>query len=282
MHSSHSPAGKTQPESLTFSAAVPCPRVAHLYQTRTNPMFPNWPQSNLPREVLQEKYLKISFSQNGEDDFIRSHFWSDILAGHQGSYLDIGCFSVTLYSNTKLLSLSGWCGIAVDANPDLERPWLQARPRDHFLNRCIAPSGSKTEGLGFFRFQDGAMSTANPERAQQLIHEGWGLQDRVQVPAITLSDLAEHTHRLGLDNIDVISIDLEMVDFLDDLPNFLQLLQPRLLCMECVTQGVELKTLFSCRETYLLDTAGYKPVSLIGGNIFAVPAQTAELVTVFG
>ena len=245
-------------------------------------MFPNWLQSNLPREVLQEKYLKISFSQNGEDDFIRGYFWSDILAGHQGTYLDIGCFSETLYSNTKLLSLIGWHGIAVDANPDLELPWVQARPRDHFLNRCIAPSGCQTEGLEFFRFQDGAMSTANPERAQQLINEGWGLQDRVQVPAITLSDLAERTHHFGFDNIDVISIDLEMVDFLDDLIIFLQILQPRLLCMECVTQGVDLKTLFSCRETHQLNTAGYEPVSLIGGNIFAVPAKAAESVTVFG
>jgi hypothetical protein len=87
---------------------------------------------------------------------------------------------------------------------------------------------------------------------------------------------------LGFDKIDVISIDLEMVDFLDDLPNFLQILQPRLLCMECVTQGVDLKTLFNCRETHQLDAAGYEPVSLIGGNIFAVPVQTAELVTVFG
>jgi len=191
-------------------------------------------------------------------------------------------FSETLYSNTKLLSLIGWRGVAVDANPDLERPWLQARPSDYFLNRCIAPSGSHTEGLEFFRFQDGAMSTANPERAQQLINEGWGLQDRVQVHAITLSDLCEHTHRLGFDKIDVVSIDLEMVDFLDDLPHFLQILQPKLLCMECVTQGVDLKTLFSCREKHQLDTAGYVPVSLIGGNIFAVPAQAAQLVTIFG
>lgn len=125
-------------------------------------MFPNWLQSTLPRDLLQEKYLKIGFSQNGEDDFIRGHFWSDILAGHQGTYLDIGCFSETLYSNTKLLSLIGWCGLAVDANPDLERPWMLARPQDQFLNRCIAPSGSRSEGLEFFRFQDGAMSTANP------------------------------------------------------------------------------------------------------------------------
>ena len=81
-------------------------------------MFPNWLQSSLPREALNEKYLKISFSQNGEDDFIRSHFWNDILAGHKGTYLDIGCYHETLYSNTKLLNLIGWRGLAVDANPN--------------------------------------------------------------------------------------------------------------------------------------------------------------------
>ena len=102
-------------------------------------MFPNWLQAALPREIFNEKYIKISFSQNGEDDFIRSFFWSDILAGYKGTYIDIGCFSETLYSNTKLLSLVGWNGLAVDANPDLKDPWLLARPRDHFLNKCIAP-----------------------------------------------------------------------------------------------------------------------------------------------
>jgi len=244
-------------------------------------MFPNWLQSALPREILQEKFLKISFSQNGEDDFIRSHFWSDILAGRQGTYLDIGCFNETLYSNTKLLNLIGWHGIAVDANPDLEQPWLEARECDLFLNRCIAPSGTDPQGLEFFRFQDGAMSTANPERAQQLISQGWALLDRVQIPAITLTSLAEQTQRLGFHSIDVISIDLEMVDFLNDLPEFLQILKPRLLCMECITDGVDLKTLFTCRETSQLALAGYEPVSLIGGNIFAVPTNTSQHITVF-
>ena len=83
-------------------------------------MFPNWLQSSIPREALDQKYLKIGFSQNGEDDFIRAHFWNDILAGYKGTYLDVGCYHETLYSNTKLLSLSGWHGLAVDANPDLE------------------------------------------------------------------------------------------------------------------------------------------------------------------
>ena len=234
-------------------------------------MFPNWLQSNLPREVLDEKYLKISFSQNGEDDFIRSYFWSDLLAGYKGTYLDIGCFSESLYSNTKLLSLMGWKGIAVDANPELESPWLHQRPQDSFLNRCIAPSGSSLVNLEFFRFQDGAMSTANPKRAQQLIAEGWQLLDRALIPAINLQGVAAHAIGLGLNKPDVVSIDLEMVDFLDDLPDFLAQLQPRLLCMECVSEGVTLRTLFSSREADRLMQADFEPVGLIGGNIFASP-----------
>ena len=245
-------------------------------------MFPNWLQSGLPRQVFSEKYLKISFSQNGEDDFIRAHFWSEILAGYKGTYLDIGCFSETLYSNTKLLSLIGWHGIAVDANPELIEPWLAARPQDHFLNLCISPSGSSQEGLEFYRFKDGAMSTANPDRAQELINKGWKILDKVRVPAISLQKLATKVTNKGLINPDLISIDIEMVNFLPDLPKFLSIMQPRLLCMECVSDDVSLRSLFSSTEAKKLAEADYEPLALIGGNIFAVPNVPSNEIVVFG
>jgi len=245
-------------------------------------MFPNWLQSSLPREVQNEKYLKIGFSQNGEDDFIRGHFWNDILAGYKGTYLDVGCYHETLYSNTKLLNLIGWQGLAVDANPDLEQPWLEARPQDHFLNRCISASGEVMDGLEFFRFQDGAMSTVNPERAQQLVKDGWVLRDRVQVPTVSLAALAQLVLEQGMNKLDLVSIDLEMVNFLADLPAFLNGLRPRLLCMECVTNSVDLQNLFSSEESYRLVEAGYEPIAFIGGNIFAVPQPGSPTVALFG
>ena len=104
--------------------------------------------------------------------------------------MDIDCFSKPLYSNSKLLSLIGWHGIAVDANPELIEPWLAARPQDHFFSLCISPSGSSQEGLEFFRFKDGAISTANPVRAQELINKGWEISDKIRVPAISLQELA--------------------------------------------------------------------------------------------
>ena len=170
----------------------------------------------------------------------------------------------------------------MDANPDLEQPWLEARPQDHFLNRCISPSGEVMEGLEFFRFQDGAMSTVNPERAQQLVNEGWLLRDRVQVPAISLAALAKLFLAQGISQLDLVSIDLEMVNFLADLPAFLKELRPRLLCMECVTDSVNLHNLFSSDESYRLVEAGYEPIALIGGNIFAIPQPSSPAVMLFG
>jgi len=245
-------------------------------------MFPNWLQSGLPRQVFAEKYLKISFSQNGEDDYIRGHFWSEILAGYKGTYLDIGCFSETLYSNTKLLSLIGWHGVVVDANPELIEPWLAARPQDHFFNLCISPSGSSQEGLEFFRFKDGAMSTANPDRAQELINKGWEILDKLKVPAMSLQALATKVNNKGLINPDLISIDIEMVNFLPDLSEFLSILKPRLLCMECVSDDVSLRSLFNSTEAKKLSEADYEPVAFIGGNIFAVPKQSSNQIIVFG
>jgi len=245
-------------------------------------MFPNWLQSGLPRQVFAEKYLKISFSQNGEDDFIRGHFWSEILAGYKGTYLDIGCFSETLYSNTKLLSLIGWHGVVVDANPELIEPWLSARPLDHFFNLCISPSSSSQEGLEFFRFKDGAMSTANPDRAQELVTKGWEILDKIKVPALSLQALACKVKNKGLINPDLISIDIEMVDFLPDLPEFLCILQPRLLCMECVSDNISLRSLFSSTEAIKLTEANYEPVAFIGGNILAVPKSSSSQIVVFG
>ena len=180
------------------------------------------------------------------------------------------------------MSLIGWHGIAVDANPELLNPWLTARAQDHFFNLCISPSGSSPEGLEFFRFKDGAMSTANPVRAQELVNKGWEMLDKVRVPSLSLQALASKAKNEGLINPDLISIDIEMVDFLPDLPEFLSILKSRLLCMECVSGDVSLRNLFNSKEAKKLTEAAYEPVNFIGGNIFAVPKYSLNEIIVFG
>ena len=213
--------------------------------------------------------LKISFSQNSEDDFIRSFFWQEILEGKKGTYLDIGCFHESLYSNTKLLSLVGWHGLGVDANIDMMKPWIDARPLDKFLHYCLVPSSSISNDITFYRFALGEMSTAIPERAAELVSKGWKPLDKVSVPSITFSNLAKNAIALGFTKPDLVSIDLEMIDYLQDLPCFLQMLEPRLLCMECISQNINLKSLLCSKECKVLESADYEIIAFLGGNIFA-------------
>ena len=234
-------------------------------------MYPNWLQDSLPRNILNEKFLKISFSQNGEDDFVRSFFWNDILNRKIGIYLDIGCYHETLYSNTKLLNLIGWKGIGVDANPDLQSEWIFRRPDDQFYNVCIGSSDEESSALEFFRFQDGAMSTADPQRAQFLINQGWKLKDSIKVQSISLPRLAYQITQKITERINFVSIDLEMINFLPDLPEFLNLLRPQLICMECVNNDVSLANLYLSDEYENLKHV--MSGAFIGGNIFACPRK---------
>ena len=86
----------------------------------------------------------------------------------------------------------------------------------------------------------------------------------------------------GLINPDLISFDIEMVNFLPDLPEFLCIMQPRLLCMECVSDDVSLRSLFNSTEAKKLTEADYEPVAFIGGNIFAVPKCSSNKILVYG
>ena len=101
------------------------------------------------------------------------------------------------------------------------------------------------------------------------MYKGFEL-DRVSVPGLRLTAMEEKIIGNGFTSPDVVSIDLEMINFLDDLPNFLRQLLASLLCMECVTESVNLRTLFSSQESKSLANTGYEPITLIGGNIFAV------------
>lgn len=244
-------------------------------------MYPNWLQRNISKEVLQSKYLKIGFSQNGEDDFIRSFFWEEILKGQVGHYIDIGCFHETLYSNTKLLSMTGWFGVAIDANPSLKEEWISNRPRDRFVNACVDSSDTKDTSMKFYRFNDSAMNTASKERARELESQGLKIVDEIIVEKISLIEISDIARQHNGEQIDLVSIDLEMIDFLEDLPEFLIKTSPRLLCMEGVTKDVTLQSIFYSRENQKLSEANYKPIAIIGGNVFAKKNEE-KILTVLG
>jgi hypothetical protein len=234
-------------------------------------MYPNWIQRNLiSSDILNNKFLKIGFSQNGEDDFIRSFFWQKILDGEPGTYIDIGCYHESLYSNTKLLSLAGWSGVAVDANPDMCQIWQAQRPLDQVINMAVKNHLDGADFVKFYRFADGAINTTDMAKAKEWQTKGFRFLDRIDVRAVSILDLAGLIMQ-GSDKIpDFVNIDIEFADYLDQLPCFLDILRhPSLLCVEWITPNMSLPNYRDSKEYRMLSSKGYEIVALIGGNIFA-------------
>tara|TARA_Y100001968_G_C19146498_1_gene614062 strand:+ start:175 stop:768 length:594 start_codon:yes stop_codon:yes gene_type:complete len=57
---------------------------------------------------------------------------------NSGMYIDVGCYDPIQYSNTYLLYLRGWRGIAIDPNPRFKKKWKKHRPNDLFINEGIS------------------------------------------------------------------------------------------------------------------------------------------------
>ena len=202
-------------------------------------------------------------------------FWDDILKGITGEYLDIGCYDETLYSNTKLVSLAGWKGIAVDANPDVKTKWLTNRPLDIFYNLAVADSISnqadQDSHLKFYRFQDGAVNTIQKTVAKGWIERGFPFKDVIKVKSLTLEEIA---YRIKEDNPSftprLVNIDIEQANYLPCLQNFISAMRhPQLLCIEWVNSGFGINNFKESDEVKILESCSYEVVQLIGGNIFA-------------
>ncbi len=232
-------------------------------------MFPNNEQDYIPRNVFNDKFIQISYSQHGEDNYIREFFWEDILKKRSGSYLDIGCFDDCLNSNTKLLSIVGWSGIAVDANPDLIKPWLKARPKDTFINRCICLPQQNKDYVDFYRFKDYPQnSTVNATYAENMIKNGIQLRDKITISSISLTQLSKEIAESNYFNLglDFLSIDLEYIDYLNEIPSVLQFLMPKLICFEKADPNTCSSNLMQSREVNVLIESGYEPITITGIN----------------
>lgn len=241
-------------------------------------MYPNWINSSIiNNSILNEKFLKIGFSQNGEDEIIRDFFWNEILSNVKLKYLDIGCYHETLYSNTKLLKLAGWNGIAIDANPDLEKSWKSNRKTDTFFNLGIKSSDQdeKPQNLKFFRFEDGAINTFNKELAKSWVNKGFKFRDAIDIECKQLPEIGNLILSTQPDfSPAFLNIDIEQVDYLNDLPEFLKLMNnPALVCIEWISQGFGIHNYKKSKEFNVLSRCGYRISNIVGGNLFATCAR---------
>lgn len=88
-----------------------------------------------------------SYSQFGEDRIIESFFNGK----RNGYYVDVGCNKPIAYSNTWKQYLSGWRGIAIDANEQVVNEFKRSRPRDVAI---VAAISSEIKRVDFYNSRE--------------------------------------------------------------------------------------------------------------------------------
>lgn len=80
----------------------------------------------------------VSYAQNFEDVML----WRALKTVEGGFYIDVGAWSPSIDSVTKLFYDSGWCGINIEPNPEFAAELKNERPRDTNLQLA---AGSRRE-----------------------------------------------------------------------------------------------------------------------------------------
>jgi FkbM family methyltransferase len=164
----------------------------------------------------------VSYAQNGEDAVV----YALLRSLYRGTYVDVGAYHPTLYSNTYALYKKGWKGIVIDANADWAPLYKALRPRDIFASAGIgATPGVQT----YYTFDDGAYNTFDTKEADELKQKAYpAFRGERQVEVKPLSEiLAAHS----VTAVDFLSIDIEGLD-MEALATYNWSMPPRVIAIE--------------------------------------------------
>ena len=160
-----------------------------------------------PNYFPRDDACKITYSQFGEDVIVY-HLLEERnrKEPYRGFFVDAGSFHPRFFSNTKILSMLGWRGINIDANPNHLPSFMKERPND--INLCCG-IGPKNGELPFYKF--GAVSTFSPEEAKK-IEKKFGQKVHESIVQIrTLNSILDE-HLPENKKIDYMNIDVEGLD----------------------------------------------------------------------
>ncbi len=144
----------------------------------------------------------ISWSQGGEDIGLLMALRNI----PNGRYLDVGAHHPSRFSVTRLLSQHGWCGVNVEANPNLVSAFEKERKQDINLWFCVGTEKEYSLSI----FEEPALSTVNPDWKIRFESENQKVASIVQVPGVSLEELFRKYFENGFP--DLLCIDAEGSD----------------------------------------------------------------------
>lgn len=227
-------------------------------------LLKNYPFFHLLRLGFKEiyriiilNYFKNSYSQFGED-LVISDFFKD--KQKTGFFVDIGAHDPVRLNNTYRLYKKGWRGINVDADPFFVDKLAKTRPLDQNLNMGIGDSNSK---MTLYLFSAPALNTFSKESMKESIEVGHKVVGQKTIEIMNLNDFFDK--HCANKSIDLLSIDIEGLDFLALKSIDWKRYKPTIVCVENkdfsgkMTQDGE-------KINQLLVSVGYKELSQTSGN----------------
>lgn len=165
---------------------------------------------------------KNIYSQTGEEVIIRDFFQDK----KGGVFVDVGSAHYRLHSTTYYLEHHlEWSGVAIDALERYRADYEKHRSRTTFFSYYVSDESDKEEV--FYQLDKNLlMSTGNKSRAEKF---GQGGTTETKIKTITLNDLLD---RMGIQKIDLLSMDIEDAEPAALAGFDIQRFRPELVCIE--------------------------------------------------
>jgi FkbM family methyltransferase len=216
--------------------------------------FSRWLLSESARKFLNP-FAATSYAQFAEDLLIER-----LLGFRTGFYVDVGCHHPIRLSNTYLLYLQGWHGVAIDANAAFGTLYAEVRPKDTFIQAAVSDADQDVE---FTVYADSALSSISgmplfDSSEQYSIVRVEKMRTRRLDTILRSQDVPR---KFDLLSIDVEGHDEQVLASLD-----LNEFQPELIVIEAY--GADLLSIAQHTITRKLVTLGYILVAFQGINLF--------------
>ena len=202
-----------------------------------------------------------SYGHEGEDMILRRLF----IKRERGFYVDVGAHHPRRFSNTYYFYRQGWCGINIDATPGSMRAFEKWRPRDINLEIAVA---NTTKELTFFTFDEPALNSFDESLSRARDKEQPRVVRIIQEQKIKTQTLKEvlAQHLPAGQPIDILSVDVEGLDYDVLLSNDWSKYRPECVLVECF--GVLWEDLAADAACKLLQSYGYQMIAKTLNTVF--------------
>jgi FkbM family methyltransferase len=215
--------------------------------------FSRWLFSEGTRKFLNP-FAATSYSQFAEDLLIER-----FLGPRTGFYIDVGCHHPVSLSNTYLLYLQGWHGLAIDANAAFGPLFAELRPKDTFIHAAVS---STEQDVEFTVYAQPAFSSLSGTPLRQPQTETVARIEKIRTQQLgTILRSQAVPRKFDLLSIDIEGYDEEVLASLD-----LSEFQPELIVIEA--HGADLLSIAQHPITRRLLPFDYSLVAFQGINLF--------------